>query len=95
MLCKINRWQCYKWLGEFEKVKKEVEELDLSACRPKYQLGVLALLDKYEEFYECYENQHDIGEDELREWPLFRSIREHQEHNLELAQNKEIEEHTL
>lgn len=90
LLCKINRWQCYKWLGEFEKVKKEVEELDISACKPKYQLGVLALLDKFDEFDECYKNQHEIGEGELKEWPLFRNIREYQHSNLELTQDSVI-----
>lgn len=76
LVCRINRWQCYKWLGEFEKVKKEVEELDVSAYNPMYRLGKLALLDDEESFFKYFDNQEDIGEEELETWPLFRGIRE-------------------
>lgn len=87
LLCKINRWQCYKWQGEMEKVKSEVESLDISACRPMYKLGVLALLDKYEEFFRFFKSQDDIGEEQLGEWPLFREIRE-TEFYIEMDKNK-------
>lgn len=76
LLCKINMWQCYKWQGEMEKVKSEIESLDVSACKSVYKLGVLALLDKYDEFFDFFDNQDDIGEKELEEWPLFRQVRE-------------------
>ncbi|MGN0338402.1 MAG: hypothetical protein ACI4EE_12995 [Lachnospiraceae bacterium] len=76
LLCKINRWQCYKWQGRFEEVRSDVEKQDISACKDRYALGVMALLDKYEEFFDYYEKQNDIGEEELKEWPLFREIRE-------------------
>ncbi len=78
LMCKINRWQCYKWLGQFEEIKKEVEELDITACQPMYKLGVLALLEKEEEFFEYFGQQNDIDENELQEWPLFRGIRQSQ-----------------
>lgn len=78
LMCKINRWQCYKWLGQFDEMKREVEELDITACQPMYKLGVLALLEKDEEFFECFGKQNDIGESELKEWPLFRGIRQNQ-----------------
>lgn len=76
LMCKINRWQCYKWQGRFEQVKADVEKQDVSICSPMYRLGMLALLDKYEEFFDLYENQNEIGEEQLSTWPLFRGIRE-------------------
>jgi hypothetical protein len=75
LLCKINRWQCYKWLNEYDKVKAEIDGLDSSALKDRYRLGILALQDKYNEFFELYETQSDIGDDELETWPLFTNIR--------------------
>lgn len=75
LICKINRWQCYKWLNRFNEIEKEVKDLDITACQPRYKLGVLALLDKYEDFFTYFDEQNDLKEEELREWPLFREIR--------------------
>lgn len=75
LICKINRWQCYKWSDRFNEIEKEVEDLDVTACQPRYKLGVLALLEKYEDFFAYYDEQDDLKEDELREWPLFREVR--------------------
>lgn len=79
MLCSINCWQCYKWLGEYEKIRDDVEKVDVSAYKPIYTLGILALKGEYKKFFEYYDNQTDIGEDELKEWPLFRELRNSQE----------------
>lgn len=89
LLCKINKWQCYKWLGRFEEVKKEVENLDVSACQPRYRLGVLALLDKYEEFFSFFDEQNDLDETELKEWPLFREVRESEIYIQKYCKNNE------
>lgn len=80
ILCKINNWQCYKWLGEYDKVKDEVERLDISAYKPMYVLGMLALKEDYKSFFEYYDNQTDIGKDELKEWPLFKELRKSKEY---------------
>lgn len=78
LLCKINKWQCYKWLGKFNEIKKEVEGLDISACQPRYKLGVLALLDKYDEFFSYFDEQSDLSVNELKDWPLFREVRKNE-----------------
>ncbi len=80
ILCKINNWQCYKWLGEYDKIKREVDKLDVSACKPMYVLGILALKEDYNKFFEYYDNQTDIGETELKEWPLFMELRKSEEY---------------
>lgn len=79
MLCLINSWQCYKWLGEYDKIRDDIEKIDLSAYKPMYVLGILALKDEYKEFFEYYDEQTDIGEAELNEWPLFRELRNSEE----------------
>lgn len=76
LICKINKWQCYKWLGRFEEVEGEVRSLDTSACSPQYKLGVMALLDEYDKFFKYFEKQNEIDETHLKEWPLFRGVRE-------------------
>lgn len=91
ILCKINRWQCYKWLGEYDKIKKEVEELDVSAYLPRYTLGILALKEQYEDFFKYYDNQSDLGERELKEWPLFKELRKSKEY-MERYSEEKIEE---
>ena len=91
MLCSINCWQCYKWLGEYEKIRADVEKVDVSAYKPMYILGILALKDEYKEFFEYYDQQTDISEDELKEWPLFRELRnskEYQERYPEVVEEK-------
>ena len=91
IVCKINNWQCYKWLGEYDKVKDEVERLDISAYKPMYVLGMLALKEDYKRFFEFYDDQTDIGEDELKEWPLFMELRKSKEY-LERFPEETLEE---
>ena len=80
ILCQINRWQCYKWLGEYDKVKQEVDSMDLSALKTIYILGIFALKEKYDEFFNLYDSQDEIGIDELKEWPLFIGLRESEQY---------------
>lgn len=76
LTCKINYWQCFKWLNRFNEIKNEIDKTDLSAAEPKYKLGVLALKDEVDKFFEVYDNQSDIGKTQLYYWPIFKSIRE-------------------
>ena len=60
-----------------------VKYIHLELCNPdaaekKYKLGILALLEKNDEFFEYFGKQNDIDENELKEWLLFRKIRESQ-----------------
>lgn len=94
ILCKINTWQCYKWLGEYDKVRDEVKKVDVSAFKPMYTLGILALNEDYEKFFEFYDNQTDIGEDQLKEWPLFMELRKSEEYMKrfpEIEKKEEVE----
>ena len=95
ILCKINSWQCYKWLGEYDKVKKEVEKLDVSAYLPRYQMGILALKEQYEDFFRCYDNQSDIGESELKEWPLFMELRKSKQYMERYSKEQIVEKQQI
>ncbi len=91
ILCKINIWQCYKWLGEYDKVRDEVKKVDVSAFKPMYTLGILALNEDYERFFEFYDHQTDIREEQLKEWPLFMELRKSKEY-LERYPEEKIKE---
>lgn len=75
LMFKINMWQCDKRLGNFEKIKSTIEDLDLSACSPQYRLAVYALLENEAAFFEEFDSQSDIDEETLKEWPIFSDIR--------------------
>ena len=45
-----------------------------------YVLGVLALKEDYKSFFEYYDNQTNIEEVELKEWPLFMELRKSKEY---------------
>lgn len=95
--CKINKWQCYKWLGEYDKIKNEVEKLDVSAYLPMYTLGILALKEEYTKFFEFYDTQTEICEKQLEEWPLFKELRKSEEYmkrfpKTEIEEKEEVNE---
>lgn len=59
-------------------MESEIKKWDISASSPQFKLAKLALLDKYEEFFKTFDEQSEVIEEFLREWPLFRNIRESQ-----------------
>lgn len=81
LVCQINRWQCFKWQNRFDEVECEIERWDISASSPQFKLAKLALLDKYEEFFKTFDEQSEVDEAFLHEWPLFKNIRESQIYN--------------
>lgn len=76
LICKMNRWVCYKRLGKFQEVADEVNDIDLSAAMPRFRLAKLALQNKIEEFFIVFDHQNDLDEEFLYEWPIFKEIRE-------------------
>jgi len=78
LLAKINYWQTYKWRGEFETIKEEVENFDFSTKAKKFEIAQLILLDKYEEFMD-YVNKNGLPEgievNDIKTWPLFKKLR--------------------
>lgn len=87
LLCKMNKWLCYKKIGEFDKVIDEVNNIDLSAAKTRFMLAKLSLLNKVDEFFELFDKQDEIEEEYLHEWPIFESIRESSIYNERYREN--------
>jgi hypothetical protein len=78
LIGQINYWQSLKWQDRFEEVRKEVESADFSAKDERFILAKAALLDDEDRFFELLPlalQSRKITQDDLRCWPLFRSIR--------------------
>lgn len=73
--CELNYWQCHKWLGITNDKVKELEKEDYSIYDVTLKLGGFALQEKYDEFYETFNNQDCITLEELKEWPIFKLMR--------------------
>ncbi|WP_429842381.1 hypothetical protein [Brevibacillus sp. FIR094] len=77
LIGKINYWMCQKWLGNIEKVRKEITTEDFSANTRDFQLCKLALLDQKDEFFKLLEKAYpsEIREHDLLNWPIFKELR--------------------
>lgn len=78
----INYWQSFKWSGKYEEVRAEVEDSDLSAKKPLFQLAHAAIRDDFGEFFKMLPGVLESGElmkNDLMRWPLFQGIRQRPE----------------
>lgn len=78
----INYWQSFKWSGEYEAVKDEVEKFDFSAKDPLFQLAHAAIREDCEGFFRMLPGVLDSGKlsrDQLLTWPLFQNLRKRDE----------------
>lgn len=79
LMAKVNYWQSFKWSGELEEIRQEVEQWDVSAKGGSYQVAKHVLLDADEEAIAKLKVLIATGElkaDNLREWPLFQGLRD-------------------
>lgn len=78
LMLMMNLAQCYKWMGQQEKLEDMLCQMDCSALSSKYRLAKAVLLD---EFDEAANEMVSIGSSEkackiaYKEWPLFREFR--------------------
>jgi len=82
LVATLNYWQCVKWQDRFEEVRKQVEETDFSAKKMRFSIGQAALLDDAARFLDLGRKALAVGEiseSDLREWPIFRQMREMEE----------------
>lgn len=91
----INYWQSFKWAGEYDAIRTEVEGADFSAKAPLYQLAYAAIKD---DFARCFEllpgllERNELTKFDLKSWPLFKLLRERAEFSAykdEAAENKD------
>ena len=84
-VCQINYWQAMKWSGEFDSVKSEIKDADFSAKDSIYVLAKHALLDEFDSALKMMPDlvkSEKLTIEDLREWPLFRAIREQPEYEI-------------
>jgi hypothetical protein len=77
----INRWQARKRTEGIEVIRMELEAWDTSALSPLYEVAKSVLLDDFESSFALIPHlidQGDLKEKELRDWPLFREVRDHE-----------------
>jgi hypothetical protein len=78
----INYWQSFKWSGQYEAIREEVEKTDFSAKAPLYQLAYAAIVDDFETCFKLIPTlieRDDIRKVDLCTWPLFEAVRKQPE----------------
>lgn len=79
-ILQINRWLAFKESGNFEKIRREVEQFNTRSKDDRYKMAKAALLDETEE---AVEYAHSLlARDELKPahiltWPLLKGVRDH------------------
>jgi hypothetical protein len=78
----INYWQSFKWAGQYDEVRNEVESADFSAKSRLYQLAYAAIRDDFERCFKLLPEVIAGGEltqHNLMRWPLFQALRRRSE----------------
>lgn len=76
-ILKVNIWLAYKFSGEFEMVKDEIEKLDTREIPINIRLAKAALLDDHERAVDLIEAMlvtKDIRKEHILTWPLLREV---------------------
>ncbi len=78
----MNYWQAFKWAGQYDQIKAEVDSSDFSAKSPLFQLALATIKDDFELVFKLLpavlENGH-LKTHSLLDWPLFQAVRERPE----------------
>lgn len=75
----VNEWLARKYGGDFEAVKREVLAFDVSALAEEFKLAKAAILENHDAFFEDLRDLIDrraVTGGQLREWPLYKALRE-------------------
>ena len=78
----FNRAQAYKWSGHDEKARAQINKEDLSAAKPIFKLAASAIRDDIGGAAEHIREigpKGEIGLLALRNWPIFKKLREKEE----------------
>lgn len=83
----FNYYQTLKWQGNTKELNKELDNLDLSSLRPVFILAYHTLKSDRTNFYKALRvavGAEDIEKEDLKEWPLFREIRNDANYNRQI-----------
>jgi len=75
---RINYWQSFKWPGEYESIRSEVEKYDFSAKGEIFQIAYAAIKSDFDSLFKLLPHAIDSGslsKGDLSSWPLFRELR--------------------
>ena len=78
----INYWQSFKWAGEYDLIRADVEKSDFSAKNRTFRLAYAAIRDDFDSFFKLLPvviNSGELKQEYLMEWPLFQGVRERPE----------------
>jgi hypothetical protein len=81
----VNYWQSFKWAGQYDEIREEVQKIDFSAKAPIYGLAHAALVDDFELCFKLIPDlleHQDIKKLHLNTWPLFQNLRGRPEFSL-------------
>jgi len=86
LTAQINYWQAKKWGGDFESVRKDIEDSDFSAKDQIYSFAKYLLLDKLDDAMSLIPMLLDtktIDLDDVFSWPLLKILREEKDQEIE------------
>lgn len=89
----LNFWQSKKWQGRFADVEAQVRNADFSAVDIRYQLARYALLNDEVRVFDLLPTvivQQRLSQVELRQWPIFREMRNCDRFESELSRAEEL-----
>jgi hypothetical protein len=75
---RINYWQSFKWPGEYESIRDEVEKYDFSAKGEIFQIACAAVKSDFDALFKLLPRAIESGalsKSNLWSWPLFRELR--------------------
>lgn len=79
LMAQVNYWQSYKWAEEISLVQGEISSWDVSAKGLSFQMAKNILLNENELAVDKLKKliaTKDVTAEDLKDWPLFRSLRE-------------------
>ncbi|WP_147589315.1 hypothetical protein [Clostridium paraputrificum] len=91
LVAKANYFIASKELNEYDKIKAEVEAIDITAFSDRYKAVFLAIKDKTDECIKVIKRAYpkEIKKLEIQEWPAFKKVREQKEFkSIFIRQNK-------
>lgn len=83
VVAQLNYWLAKKRLNNYKEVEKDINKTDYSDKKEIFQLGLLALKEDKENFFEILPAALDSGQlntDRLEEFPIFEEMRQTEEY---------------
>jgi hypothetical protein len=73
----LNYWQCLKWQGRYDEIRREIESADFSAKDDIFCIARLVLLDDFAAALTLLRRALDSGkvDQDALNWPIFKELR--------------------